>query len=165
MPSLLDAPLISETRRNHAIEHATLHILADRFPGRRMAGHSNPTGFLVFADVPLEEVAKGATEALARLQQGERNLAIHPGCGTNYLVAGVMGGGLAWITMLGARNGRDRMGRLLPAIVMATLGFMLAQPVGPLVQERITTDGDPGGMVIEGVYALRPGLARVVTHG
>jgi hypothetical protein len=164
MPSLLDAPLISETRRNHAIEHATLHILADRFPGRRMAGHSNPTGFIVFADVPLEEVAKGATEALARLQQGERNLAIHPGCGTNYLVAGAMGGGLAWIAMLGARNGRDRMGRLLPAIVMATLGFMLAQPVGPLVQERITTDGDPGSMVIEGVYALRPGLVRVVTH-
>jgi uncharacterized protein DUF6391 len=164
MTSLLDAPLISETRRNHAIEHATLHILSDRFPGRHMAGHSNPTGFLIFGDVPLEDAAKAATEALARLQQGERNLAIHPGCGTNYLVAGAMGGGLAWITMLSARNRRERMERLLPAIMMATFGFVLAQPVGPLVQERITTDGDPGSMVIEGVYALRPGLIRVVTH-
>jgi hypothetical protein len=165
MTSLLDAPLISETRRNHGLEHATLHILAKRFPGKHMAGHSNPTGFLIFGDVTVEDVADAATEALARLQNGERSLAIHPGCGTNYLVAGAMGGGLAWLSMLGARSGRERMGRLLPAIMMATLGFVLAQPVGPLVQERITTSGDPGGMLIEGVYVLRPGLCRVITHG
>jgi hypothetical protein len=165
MTSLLDAPLISRTRRNHALEHATLHILSEQHPARPMAGHSNPTGYLIFGDVPLEDVANAATIALARLQGGESRLAIHPGCGTNYLVAGAMGGTLAWLTLLGARNSRERLGRLLPAILMATLGFMLAQPVGPLVQERITTSADLGGTVIEGVYALRRGLTRVVTHG
>jgi hypothetical protein len=98
----------------------------------------------------VEDVASAATEALARLQSGERNLAIHPGCGTNYLVAGAMGGTLAWMSFLGARSSRDRMARLLPAILMATFGFILAQPVGPLVQEHVTTSGDPGNMVIEG---------------
>lgn len=164
MTSLLDAPMISRTRRNHGLEHATLHILAKRFPGKSLAGHSNPTGFVLFGDVPVEDVANAATEALARLQSGERNLAIHPGCGTNYLVAGAMGGTLAWMTLMGARSNRDRMGRLLPAILMATVGFMLAQPVGPLVQEHVTTSGDPGSMVIEGVYVIRPGLCRVMTH-
>jgi hypothetical protein len=164
MTSLLDAPLVYETRRNHALEHATLHILAERFPGRHLAGHSNPTGFLIFGDAPLEEVAKAATDALGRLQAGERNLAIHPGCGTNYLVAGAIGGTLAWLAMIGARNARERTGRLLPAIAMATFGLVLAQPVGPMVQERITTSADLADIAIEGVYALRPGLTRVVTH-
>ena len=177
MTSILDAPLVFETRRNHGLEHATLHILSEKFPGRNMAGHSNPTGFVVFGDVPLEDVAKAATEALARLQGGERRLAIqysafvneafstiHPGCGTNYLVAGAIGGTLAWLSIVGARTGRERRQRLLPAILMATFGFLMAQPVGPLVQERITTSADLGNMALDGVYALRPGLTRVVTR-
>ena len=47
---------------------------------------------------------------------------------------------------------------------MATFGFLMAQPVGPLVQERITTSADLGNMALDGVYALRPGLTRVVTR-
>ena len=47
---------------------------------------------------------------------------------------------------------------------MATVGFMLSQPVGPLVQERITTSSDVAGLVIEGVYVLRPGVSRVATR-
>ena len=164
MTSILDAPLVFETRRNHGLEHATLQILSEKCPGRTMAGPSNPTGCVGFWVVPLEEVAKAATEALARLQGGERRLAIHPGCGTNYLVAGAIGGTLAWLSMLGARTGRERRQRLLPAILMATFGFLMAQPVGPLVQERITTSADLGNMALDGVYALRPGLTRVVTR-
>jgi hypothetical protein len=53
--------------------------------------------------VPVEDVANAATEALGRLQNGERNLAIHPGCGTNYLVAGAMAPCLA--EPAGARSG------------------------------------------------------------
>ncbi len=45
---LLDLPYILETRRNHALEHATLHMLAREHQGP-MAGHSNPTGFFIFA--------------------------------------------------------------------------------------------------------------------
>ena len=164
MTSLLEAPLISQTRRNHGLEHATLHVLAQRFPGKPLAGHSNPKGFLIFGQVPVEAVAESAIQALDRMKAGEKGLAIHPGCGTNYLVAGAFGGGLAWLSMLGARNNRERMSRLLPAILMATLGFMVSQPVGPLVQERITTSGEVSGLVIDGVYVVRPGLCRVATH-
>jgi hypothetical protein len=42
--SILDLPFVQETRRNHALEHATLHMLARKYPDKPMAGHSNPTG-------------------------------------------------------------------------------------------------------------------------
>ncbi|MGV2435851.1 MAG UNVERIFIED_CONTAM: hypothetical protein LVT10_14090 [Anaerolineae bacterium] len=35
----MDAPLIKETRQNHALEHATLHLLAGRVGKLRVAGH------------------------------------------------------------------------------------------------------------------------------
>ena len=64
---LLNLPLILETRRNHALEHATLHILARTYH-TSMAGHSNPTGFYLLGDIQLEDIADAATEAMARLQ-------------------------------------------------------------------------------------------------
>jgi large subunit ribosomal protein L3 len=36
---ILDLPLILETRRNHALEHASIHLLSHKNPGKRMAGH------------------------------------------------------------------------------------------------------------------------------
>jgi hypothetical protein len=32
------------------------------------------------------------------------------------------------------------------------------------VQQRITTDGDPAGMMIADIYPVRRGIHRVVTH-
>ena len=46
---------IRRTRQHHAIEHATLHVLAARFPHRRMAGYSDPGGFTIFGDLPLDD--------------------------------------------------------------------------------------------------------------
>ena len=76
---LLDLPLILETRRNHALEHATLHVLA-RTHQISMAGHSNPTGFFLLGDLQLEDIATAANEALTRLRAGESGLAVHEGC-------------------------------------------------------------------------------------
>jgi uncharacterized protein DUF6391 len=169
MPNaLLDAPLISETRRNHGLEHATIHILSARYPGLPMGGHSNPTGFFIIANVPTDAVRAAVSEGLSRMLAGERHLAVHPGCGTNYVVYGAVAGLLAWLGMLGARNGRDRLGRLPNVMALATLGFMIAQPLAPLIQERITTSGDPGGMTIVDVYPVSKGnvtIHRVLTRG
>src|SRR5512140_1336514 len=86
MDNILDYPFVSDTRRNHALEHATIHILSERFLGQHMLGHSNPTGFLLVGELPTEDVREAASEALSRLQNGEHYLAIHEGCGTNYIV-------------------------------------------------------------------------------
>ena len=75
--SILDLPFILETRRNHALEHATLHVLAEKYSHQSMAGHSNPTGFFILGDLPTDDVQSAATQALTRLARG-RKRSRHP---------------------------------------------------------------------------------------
>ncbi|HSD85404.1 MAG TPA: DUF6391 domain-containing protein, partial [Anaerolineae bacterium] len=76
---ILDLPLYLATRRNHALEHATLHVLARKYNDKNLAGHSNPTGFFLFGDIALDDIRSALQEAMTRLHAGERELAIHPG--------------------------------------------------------------------------------------
>jgi len=162
--SVLDAPFVSETRRNHALEHATIHVLSGRFPGRSMAGHSNPTGFFLIGDFPTDEVRTAVSEALARLQGGESRLAIHAGCGTNYAVTGLLAGLLAIVGMSGTRSTRQRFERLPLLMLLSILAFMFGQPLGLALQKQVTTQADPQGVAIEDIYAVSKTIHRVVTH-
>lgn len=63
----------------------------------------------------------------------------------------------------GSGNGiRDRFGN---AFTAATLGVVLAQPLGRLVQARLT-NGAPTSMASSswGFRTLLPGIRKVVTH-
>jgi hypothetical protein len=166
--NVLDTPIFSRIRRNHGLEHATINVLSEIYPYKSMAGYSYPGGFLLIGDIPTENLREAAGEALARLNNGERQLAIHANCGTNFAVSGFLGGFMVWLSMAGAKRGRDRAARLPTAIMLATLGFILGQSLGPRVQERITTSGYPQGMVIEDVFPVRLGrfsVHQVVTRG
>lgn len=163
MSNLLEAPLVGETRRNHALEHATIHLLSARFPGRALAGHSNPTGFFLLGEVTTEALREAVTEALARLRNGESHLAIHAGCGTNYLVNGALAGGLALMAVSGTKNNRERLERLPLVILLSAVGFILGQPLGPILQKQVTTESDPGSLAIVDVYPVAKNVHRVVT--
>ncbi len=163
MPSsILDLPFVGETRRNHALEHATLHVLAASNPGKPMAGHSNPTGFFILGDVSTEAVTDAATEALRRLKAGERDLAIHPGCGTNLATTALLAGTLAWFVLRGSRSLWGRLLRLPFAVALALLGALLSRPLGPVIQQKITTDAEVGNLrLIEVRESLR---GRLIAH-
>lgn len=164
MNNFLEAPYISETRRNHALEHATIHLLSARFPDRPLAGHSNPTGFFLLGDVPTEHVRDAAHEALMRLQNGESGLAIHPGCGTNYVVSGGLAALFAFFGMSGTKNNRQRWERLPMLVVLSALAFILGQRLGPALQNGITTEPDPGELAILDIYRVAKNIHRVVTR-
>ncbi len=160
--------MLSRIRRNHGLEHATLNILSQRFPLLSLAGYSSPGGFFIFGNVPTAALREAAVQALSRMSNGERLLAIHEHCGTNYVVAGVVAGGLGWLGMAGAKTKREQVDRLPLVIALAILGLIASQPLGPVIQERITTSGDPGGMSILDVFPIRVGklaMHRVVTRG
>ena len=160
--SILDLPFVLETRRNHALEHATLHVLAENHPGSPMAGHSNPTGFFILGNLPTAEVQSAVTQALSRLRAGEKELAIHAGCGTNLATSALMAGTFAWFVMRGARSTLGRILRLPFAIVSGLIGFGLSQPLGPVIQAKITTDAEMGGLQ---VMEVRPTLrGRLTAH-
>ena len=160
--SILGLPYILETRRNHALEHATLHMLAAQHPTTPMAGHSNPTGFFILGNFPTDEVQSAVTQALTRLRAGERELAIHAGCGTNLATSVLMAGTLAWFALRGARSILGRILRLPLAITFALVGLALSQPLGPVIQEKITTDAEMGSLQ---VIEVRPTLrGRMTAH-
>lgn len=159
----MDAPLVSETRRNHALEHAAIHILSARFPGRALAGHSNPTGFFLIGEVPGEAIREAVAEALSRLQNGESQLAIHPGCGTNYIVSGGLAALFAFVGMSGTKTNRERFQRIPLLVLLSALAFILSQPLGPVLQKQVTTDADPGSLTIVDVYPVARNIHRVVT--
>jgi len=158
---ILDLPLILETRRNHALEHASIHILAARYPDRHLAGHSNPTGFFLLGNVPTDEVKAAVTQALTRLRAGEKELAIHAGCGTNFASTALLAGSLAWLPLSGARSWRKRFWLLPFAVTFGLLGYALSQPLGPWLQAHITTESDLGSLQIEDITPVRRGGVAV----
>ena len=153
------SPLLS-VRRNHALEHATLHLLAQKQPHLRLAGYSDREGFWVAGEVSSDLLAATANEALERLRKGEAGLAIHPNCGTNFVVSGAAAGGLAWLATASAGSGlKKKFDRLPWAVLLATFGLILAQPLGPLAQKWITTAADPGQLAVSEVsYYPRNGM-------
>jgi uncharacterized protein DUF6391 len=158
--SPLELPFVLNTRRNHALEHATLHVLAGKYPAKPMAGHSNPTGFFILGNLPTEDVRLAVTQALTRLRAGERELAIHAGCGTNLATSGLMAGTFAWFVLRGGKSTFGRLLRLPLAIAFALVGLALSQPLGPMIQAKITTDADMGGLQVVEVQPALSGRVR-----
>ena len=159
---ILNLPLILETRRNHALEHATLHVLA-RTHNIPMAGHSNPTGFFILADISTEALTSAINEAWTRLNAGEYNLAVHPGCGTNLATNLVLASTFAWLPLRGRKSTLGRIAILPLAVAFAAIGFSLARPLGPKLQEHITTEARLGNLHIAEVRFIRKGVHRIIT--
>lgn len=150
---------IQATRQNHALEHATIAILLRRGSiHTRIAGRASPGGFHVYGNFPTPLVEEAAHEALRRLKNGERDLAISPFCGTNIAVAGILAG-LAAVLVMGSGN---RMLNLPRVILSTIIAVLIAQPLGKIVQRHLTTYADPGGMVITGVS--RSGVGPWPSH-
>jgi Domain of unknown function (DUF6391) len=167
--SLLEAPPLSRIRRNHGLEHATLHMLAERCPGKPLVGHSDLGGFWILGDIPAADMDAAVQEALARLNAGEHGLAVHPFCGTNLAAAGVLAGTAATLAMLGVgKRLRDKLERLPLAIILASLGLMVAQPMGLLLQQHVTTSGYPQTLRVVKITPTQRGNVRayrVLTEG
>lgn len=149
MESVLENPVISRIRRNHGLEHATLHVLSQRHPGLPLAGHSDMRGFWILGDVSTEEVQSAVQEAMQRMVAGENNLAVHPNCGTNFVTSGILASLAAFVAMFGAgRRFRDRLERLPLMASMATVALIISQPLGLLLQERVTTSSDVSALQV-----------------
>ncbi len=141
--------LVSAIRQNHGLEHATMHILSRYNPYLQAAGRTTPAGFYIYGQVDTELVANAAAEALVRLQQGESHLAVHPRCGTNLAVTGILAGAAAFGVTLGRR--RTRFDQLPMALTAAVLAAVVAQPLAHAIQERVTTTPELEGVIIRDV--------------
>ncbi|MCD6425991.1 MAG: hypothetical protein J7L35_10880 [Anaerolineales bacterium] len=141
--------LFSRTRRNHGLEHATLNLLAKTHPGQPFAGHSDGGGFWILGDIPTEILSSTVSEALSKLNAGQSELAIHNNCGTNLLVSGFAAGlaGAAGLIGVG-KQARDKFERIPVITFFGVLALIAARPLGPLLQKKVTTSGNPGNLMI-----------------
>ena len=161
--NLLDIPPYLVTRRNHALEHATLHMLARKYDDKKLGGHSDPTGFFVFGDIAMDDLRSAIHEAYTRLRAGERELAIHPDCGTNLATSVILPLTFGLFPFQGSRAGRDRLFLLPLALLFAAFGFFLSKPLGPWVQRNLTTEADLGDMKVTEIKSVRKNVYRIIT--
>ena len=137
---------LGDVRRNHALEHATVSLLISKLgPDLRLIGRATGDGFFIYGDVPSALLADCAREGLTRLQRGEAFWAVTPLCGTNIATAGVLAS-LSTLAVLGTDAGRK--GRLGNAILAGMFAVAVAQPLGRLIQQHLTTSPDLAGTEI-----------------
>ena len=140
-------PVVSTVRRNHGLEHATIHVLSSRIRTLSMVGHATVEGFNLYGEVDTDQVESAANEALARIRGGDSRLVIHPNCGTNFATAGVVVGLTAWL----ASAGKGTFNKIPRMIVASTAALLFAMPLGLSIQEYITTSAIVGDARILGV--------------
>ena len=156
--NVLEIPLIARIRRNHALEHATIHVLTQRNPRRYFVGRTTTGGFYLFGEVETEEVAAAVSEALARLRRGEHDLAVHPRCGTNLATAGLLAGLFSFVAMSG-RSKSSRLAKLPKVLLAATIAVIAAQPLGLALQQYVTTLPEVEGVTVKEITRLQRGQA------
>jgi hypothetical protein len=142
---VLTFPIVRRTRRNHGLEHATIHLLSAR--RYRLSGRSSGSGFLLFGDVPTDAVETAIHDALRRMRGGEHHLAVHPNCGTNLVTAGLLTSLVGMIGLSGTDR-RESFNRLPLTMILMMFTVLLSQPLGMNLQRYFTTDGDPGNLEI-----------------
>lgn len=147
MNSRENVSFIQKTRRNHGLEHATINVLSERYPGLRLAGYSTPFGFSIVGLASRESLVSAIDEALLRVSAGRRGLVIHERCGTNYVAGGILAGLAAGLSMLGTkRDARSQLQRLPLVILLSTLALLYSPTMGTWLQRNVTTTSSLSGL-------------------
>lgn len=158
--NILELQPIAATRRNHALEHATIHILSGYLPAVSMAGRANSRGFFIYGDLHTEALRQAVREAIQRMTAGESYLAIHPNCGTNLVTTAIFSATATMLAIAGKR--RHLLDRIPTGLLGALAGVFLGQMVGLNLQERITTCAELD--VVKVVQISRREIGRRVLH-
>lgn len=129
---------LDKVRRNHGIEHATVHVLSEWVPNLSLVGRADGDGFSIIGDVNPEQLAEAAQEALRRLKNGQGELAVHPRCGTQLVTMGALTALAAFLAL----GRRPRVSKLPDVMIATTLAAFLAQPLGLSLQRYVTTSSN-----------------------
>jgi hypothetical protein len=139
-------------RQNHALEHATVNVIEERYGPTTLTGLAAKNGFFIVGPVSdPSALVTAARIAQERLRRGERQLAIHPRCGTSIAAANLIFA-LTFLLGLGL-TGHFTLWGVVAALVLA---HVLARPVGALMQRAFTTDPDVGDLEVVDIGYASP---------
>ena len=143
-------------RRNHALEHATIVVMMEKEPGRKLNGFSTDDGFFVQGVRSISEVESAAREAISRLKSGEKRLAIHRNCGTTIVAANLLAA-IFFLVALGLVLYLDVGNLYLMILGSVVLAFALRIPLSLILQRFVTTDANLTNAEVGWVEPAQPG--------
>ena len=165
--------IISRVRRNHGLEHATIHVLSEKHKNFSAQGNSTLSGFHlnIYGSIPETAVMDAVEEAFTRMKKGEHQLAVHPNCGTVLLTTAVMAT-LAAQIVFAAEQRKQRAGlnlsvlvNALPTAVLAVVATLIvSKPIGVQLQARYTVEGDLRDMQIVSIQKVTPSPITRLFH-
>lgn len=138
-------------KQNHALEHATIVLLAKKYPDARLSGVSSALGFFVFGNVPTAAVLPTAEEALTLLRTTQPELAWNERCGTSFAVAGALTG----LAAMAVAKLRRPYGTANNVILASTAALLVARPLGLTVQRYVTTQTPNASMRVLQVIPMQ----------
>ena len=127
--------IVRHTRQHHAIEHATIHVLTEKFPRQPFSGFSDPAGFFIYGDVAQENLRRAVGDALSRLQAGESELAIHPNCGTNLVTTGIL---VTFVALLAGSGKRSHWEKFSAILLFVLPALLVGRSLGSRLQNYTT---------------------------
>jgi hypothetical protein len=145
------------TRQHHAIEHATLHVLSERYPQHAFVGYSDPVGFHIFGEVDDYALRRAVGDAMLRLQAGQSHLAIHANCGTVLASTAFL---TALAALIGAAGQRGVVARFTSMLTWVLGALLVSKRLGLRLQ-RYTTLSDIGDRWLVEVRPLSRGKIPV----
>jgi hypothetical protein len=167
--------ILNRIRRNHGLEHATIHVLAEHHKGFSAQGNSDHRGFHlnIYGNVSEAEVTAAVTEAHRRLKDGEHHLAVHPNCGTVLVTTATLATVAAQAVFAFDQWRYPRAKSLRPfelfnslpgAIIAVVVALIVGRPLGVQLQARYTVDGHLGDLRVTSVQSIPPSLITRLFH-
>lgn len=158
--------IISRVRRNHGLEHATIHVLSEKYKNFSAQGNSDHRGFHlnIYGNLPEADIITAVEEAYQRMKAGEAHLAVHPNCGTVLLTTAAMATIAAQASFVIEQKRQQRtgldlsvlIGGLPTAVLAVVFALIISKPVGIYLQATYTTEGDLGDMQISSIRKITP---------
>ncbi|GAB6100687.1 DUF6391 domain-containing protein [Halanaerocella petrolearia] len=133
-------------RRNHALEHATINVLEEKYGCQNLSGLSKEDGFYISGLFDPLVIEEAAYEGLTRLQQGETDLVVHRRCGTSMAMANILAAVIFFLLLFITKSFS-----LLNVFLALFLAKFLGPTLGVWFQKNFTTSYQVEGMSIEGV--------------
>ena len=141
-------------RRNHALQHATMNVIQERFGSSGLEGRALGDGFTLDGAASPDVVLTAAQEGLSRLKAGEHRLALRRRCGSTLAPASF----LCAMAFLGVLLAAHQLS-LLNVVLAVLLANALSPVVSNLLQRCISSAADVSGLRIVGL-AGQPGPLR-----
>ena len=145
-------------RRNHALEHATIVVMMEREPGRKLNGFSTDDGFFVQGVRSISEVESAAREAMRGCRTGRRGspstaTAARPSWPRTCWPRSSSWSPSGWVFSI-SRGWFTLYLMILGSVVLA---FALRIPLSLLLQRFVTTDADLKNAEVGWVEPAQPG--------